>query len=169
MTKAETAKLLTLAAVYDNRTFDDLTVGAWHDALDGLRFEDCVEAVKRHYRITRDWIMPSDVRKHAVVISNDRAENRERQQLQALEASPVGREKADERLAQVHAMGLRFGRIPQADPVHPTVDPETASAARSRHCPWCKAVAGQPCTTPGTGRPLSTLHPSRVEPLRKSA
>lgn len=61
MTPAEAAGLLAIAAAFDNRKPDADAATAWAMALDGWRFEDCREAVVGHYRITREWIMPSDV------------------------------------------------------------------------------------------------------------
>jgi hypothetical protein len=41
---------------------------AWAMALDGLRFEDCRDAIVSHYRASREWIMPArrDRRREAV-------------------------------------------------------------------------------------------------------
>lgn len=169
MTVPEAAKLLTLIAAYDNRTFDELAATTWARGLGGLAFADCVEAIHAHYRTSAKWAMVADIRQQVTRLGNLRVEAAESRQLKALEASPVGREKADERLAQVRAMGLRFGRIPAADPIHPPADPETVRAALTRRCPWCKAAPGQPCTTPATSRPLLTLHSSRLELERQTA
>lgn len=62
MTTAEAARLLTLAAAYDRRTIGEADATAWADALHGLRAADCAEAIRRHYRDSRDWIMPADIR-----------------------------------------------------------------------------------------------------------
>lgn len=61
MKATEAAALLTVAAAFDNRKPDADQAHAWAAALDGLRFEDCREAVIRHYRASREWMMPSDV------------------------------------------------------------------------------------------------------------
>lgn len=61
MKATEAAALLTIAAAYDNRKPDADAAKAWAMALDGIRFEDCRDAVVAHYRATRDWMMPSDV------------------------------------------------------------------------------------------------------------
>lgn len=163
MTVPEAAKLLTLIAAYDNRTFDELAATTWARGLGGLAFADCVEAIHAHYRTSAKWAMVADIRQQVTRLGNLRVEAAESRQFKALEGSPVGREKADERLAQVRAMGLRFGRLLEADPIHPTVDPEAARVARGHSCPWCKAAPSQPCTTPASDRPLSTLHLSRLE------
>jgi hypothetical protein len=61
MKTSEAAALLTICAAYDNRKPDADQAKAWGMALDGLRFEDCREAIVQHYRGSREWIMPADV------------------------------------------------------------------------------------------------------------
>jgi hypothetical protein len=61
MKTTEAAALLTICAAYDNRKPDADQAKAWAMALDGLRFEDCREAIVQHYRASREWIMPADV------------------------------------------------------------------------------------------------------------
>lgn len=62
MTPADAAKLLTVAAAYDNRKPDPDQAKAWALALNGLDFVACRDAIVAHYQRTRDWIMPADVR-----------------------------------------------------------------------------------------------------------
>jgi hypothetical protein len=61
MTPTEAAALLTICAAYDNRKPDADAAKAWAMALDGLRFEDCRDAIVAHHRVSREWIMPADV------------------------------------------------------------------------------------------------------------
>jgi hypothetical protein len=61
MTPNEAAKLLAVAAAFDNRKPDADSATAWAAALDGHRFEDCRDAIVQHYRTSREWIMPADV------------------------------------------------------------------------------------------------------------
>ena len=61
MTPTDAARLLTLAAAYDNRKPDADQAKAWAMVLDGLRFEDCCEAIVAHYPTSRDWMMPAHV------------------------------------------------------------------------------------------------------------
>ena len=61
MKSTEAAALLTVAAAFDNRKPDPDAAKAWALALDGLRFDDCRDAIVAHYRKSREWIMPSDV------------------------------------------------------------------------------------------------------------
>lgn len=66
MTKAETAKLLTLIAAFDRRTLGEADVEAWHLILGDLDPTDCADAVKAHFTTSREWLMPTDVRTFAV-------------------------------------------------------------------------------------------------------
>ena len=61
MTPTEAAALLAIAAAFDNRKPDADAAQAWALALDGLRFEDCREAIVAHYRSSSEWLMPSKV------------------------------------------------------------------------------------------------------------
>jgi hypothetical protein len=61
MSPAEAASLLTIAAAFDNRKPDADQARAWSMALDGIRFEDARDAVVAHYRVSKEWLMPSEV------------------------------------------------------------------------------------------------------------
>lgn len=61
MTPAEASQLLAIAAGFDNRKSDRVIARTWAAALDGYRLADCEQAIIRHYRRTRDWMMPADV------------------------------------------------------------------------------------------------------------
>jgi hypothetical protein len=61
MGRSEAAKILTLCAVYDRRTIGETDVAAWGDVLNLVRFEDAAIAVRQHYAVSREWVMPSDV------------------------------------------------------------------------------------------------------------
>lgn len=62
MTPAQTAELLTIVAAYDRRTLGDADVLAWSLALDDVDLADAKRAVVAHYRESRVFLMPSDVR-----------------------------------------------------------------------------------------------------------
>ena len=62
MKATEAAALLTVAAAFDNRKPDADAAQAWALALDGLRFEDCRDAIVAHYRASSEWLMPATVR-----------------------------------------------------------------------------------------------------------
>jgi hypothetical protein len=63
MNASEAALLLGVCAAYDRRTVGEVDAMAWAEALDDIELDDAKTAVVQHYRNTRDWIMPADVRK----------------------------------------------------------------------------------------------------------
>jgi hypothetical protein len=69
MNAAEVGKLLGLMALADNRKApeDDnarrALIAFWLKMVGDLTYPDCAQAVETHYRESRDWIMPSDVRR----------------------------------------------------------------------------------------------------------
>jgi len=70
--RSEAAALLTLVASFDNRKPDEAAAMAWADALDGLRPQDCAEAIRQHFRESREWLMPVDVRRRVGKIRAER-------------------------------------------------------------------------------------------------
>ena len=58
----ETAELLAVIASFDRRTVGETDVRAWQLALSEVRAVDAQQVVVDHYRDSRDWIMPSDIR-----------------------------------------------------------------------------------------------------------
>lgn len=71
---SETAEVLTKIAAYDRRTLGDADVIAWHDLIDDLDRDDALEAVKRWYSKSADWMMPAHLRS----LVRDIVEERER-------------------------------------------------------------------------------------------
>lgn len=63
MNLVETANLLTVMATYDRRTVGETDVIAWQAVLSDASFEDCLEAVRRHYAEDTEWMMPAHVRR----------------------------------------------------------------------------------------------------------
>ena len=62
MTPAEAQVLLSMAAAFDNRKPDADAARAWSAALDGLRFDDCRDALIEHYKTSTDYLMPVLIR-----------------------------------------------------------------------------------------------------------
>lgn len=75
MTPAEAATILALCSAYDRRTVGEADARAWSQALDDIDHGDAQEAVVRHYRTRRDWIMPADVRQAVGEIRGERIRN----------------------------------------------------------------------------------------------
>lgn len=63
MNRSETANLLTSMASFDRRTIGESDVIAWQAVLADAAFDDCLEAVKRHYAENTEWMMPAHVRR----------------------------------------------------------------------------------------------------------
>lgn len=63
MNLSETALMLAQMQAYDQRTVGESDVIAWHALLGDAPFEDCQEAVRRHYAEQTDRIMPAHVRR----------------------------------------------------------------------------------------------------------
>lgn len=62
MTPAEATILLGGIAAFDNRKPDENAAKMWALALDGLRLEDCAQAVTQHFRTSTDYLMPVHIR-----------------------------------------------------------------------------------------------------------
>lgn len=92
MNLVETHDLLTLAAKYDNRRFDDATVMAWQEVLADLPFDDCRTAVVSHFATSAEYLMPVHIVHGATEIDRGRRrrirELHEAQERLALEAAP---------------------------------------------------------------------------------
>lgn len=63
MNRSEAAMMLAQMQAYDQRTVGESDVIAWHALLVDAPFEDCQEAVRRHYAEQTDRIMPAHVRR----------------------------------------------------------------------------------------------------------
>lgn len=62
MNTAQAAQLLAMAAAYDNRNASEIAARAWAEALDDVRFEDARYALIEHYKRSRQWLMPAEIR-----------------------------------------------------------------------------------------------------------
>lgn len=72
MTPDQAAELLTVACAYDSRRPDRARAIAWADALGDLDADDCVNAIRQHYRVSTEWVMPAHIRRLVRVIREDR-------------------------------------------------------------------------------------------------
>lgn len=73
MNLEQTAQLLIIIGTFDNRTVSAENITAYHEVLNDIQYEDALEAVKMHFKISNEWIMPSHIRAHVKAIRNDRA------------------------------------------------------------------------------------------------
>jgi len=72
MNLKETNQALALAQAFDRRTVGEMDVRAWHAVLGDLDPADVLEAIRRHYAVETDWIMPAHVRRLSVEIELER-------------------------------------------------------------------------------------------------
>lgn len=162
MTPSDAAQILTLASVYDNRTFDEATSRVWADALTGLNLADCLDAVRVYYRRSRQWLMPVDVRDLARSMLKDRREL-EQQQLDrlAIEQAETDPQVVADRVATIRQTVAAACRVPTESP-HPKADDARGRQARKVACPWCGAPKGQACTNAATGKRSQVTHEHRL-------
>jgi hypothetical protein len=72
MTKADVARLLAVAAAFDQRTSGEEDDIAWLAAIGDLNFSDARAAVIAHYREHRERIMPADIHERVKAIRQAR-------------------------------------------------------------------------------------------------
>lgn len=68
----ETAQMLAHMQAYDQRTVGEADVIAWQALLVDAPFEDCQEAIRRHYAEETDRVMPAHVRRLVRDIARER-------------------------------------------------------------------------------------------------
>lgn len=81
MNRTECAQLLTVVASFDRRTLGEADVITWHETIGDLSFDECRNAVVKHYAEQTEWVMPAHVRRLALVTRQDAA-------MRALPGSP---------------------------------------------------------------------------------
>lgn len=57
----QTAQLVALVQIGDNRRVDRAVVAAWHDLVHDLPLEDALDAVRAHRRESTDYLLPAHV------------------------------------------------------------------------------------------------------------
>lgn len=72
MTPDEALDVLATATAYDRRTVGRMDALAWSKALDDVTLRDATDAVHLHYRETREFVMPSDLRALVRVVRRER-------------------------------------------------------------------------------------------------
>jgi hypothetical protein len=75
MNLGETIDLLSVVAAFDRRTVGEADAMAWHAVLGDLNFKDSRAAVYAHYRESREWIMPADIRQRVAAIRKQRIDD----------------------------------------------------------------------------------------------
>jgi hypothetical protein len=151
MNEQDVAQLLTIDANITGRQIDAPMVKAWHAILGDLDANDCLEALRTYYRESTDgrWIMPGHIVQRVRTIMLRRREEIQVAEFKEIMAQPANPEKT--RLA------IEGAKAALAEPKAPPRND------RANECPWCKAKPGRGCVTPVTNRPISGVHPSRLE------
>lgn len=152
MTVSDAATVLQLCATFDNRTVNESTVRAWHEVLADRRPDDCMRAVKDHYRTTRQFAMPADIRNLTRIYADERAQQKVADETKALESLP---RRPVHRLVETLAEAFAW------TPERVEAEQRKRSALDIR-CPFCGASPDMPCTNSGT-RKITSPHPSRIE------
>jgi hypothetical protein len=134
MNLGEANRLLTYAAAIDSRHIDDATVIAWHGIVGDLQLSDCLEAVRRHFAGSKDWLMPAHIRELAIKI---RDEHRPKHQALSL---PSRFEPDDNRTNRVRqgielcaqTLGMTATRRPRTTEAEGKTPPPPAELIRTR-------------------------------------
>lgn len=90
MNLAETHDLLAFAAAVDNRRVDDASVAAWQAILPDVDPTDAIEAVRRHFGNSHDYLTPVHVKEGAANI----ADERRRERIHALDTARAEQQRA---------------------------------------------------------------------------
>jgi hypothetical protein len=152
----DVVKLLAIASAFDNRKPNEAQAIAWAEVLTGLDPRDCAEAIKEHYKESREYLMPAHVVSRARTFMLRR---REEEQV-AEHLAIMGRHPENvDRVKAIEAGANDIGNEPY----------KSSKGDRALPCKWCGAKPGQPCTTPGTQRRLTFVHPSRLEAVEAAS
>jgi hypothetical protein len=74
MRRVECDQLLTYISTIDNREVSDPTVEVWMGFVGDLRQGDCLEAVRRHFATSGEYLKPHHVRAGAEAVAYERAQ-----------------------------------------------------------------------------------------------
>lgn len=164
ITKADAAELLTVAAGIDQRRIGETDAIAWADLLHDLDRDDCIAAIKAHYRASTEWLRPAHIRQQVNAERQARAERTHRDDMrQAIEARRDPEESHEGYLAVSQVLAEHMAANRPMPSAYDQGQADADDAARQVPCPWCKARPRQRCTTPQTGKQLTRSHPARFD------
>lgn len=188
MTPAQIAELLGMCAAFDRRTVGRADVTAWHLVLGDLDNHDAQQAVADHYRETREWIMPADVRRGVKTIREARiiATN------PLYDGNPEETGEQSGRSIRALVDDAASGRLP-VRPIRAALEPGENRVITSREramlavpgqhipspragvvnvlgvpCPICLAQPGRTCRSRRKAN-RADVHPARLENARRIA
>lgn len=154
ITRAEAARLLTLASSWDNRNVGEAAVLAYVESgsLGRWSFGEACDAIKHYYTTTTDpkpWVMPSHITHFIKNLRQDRAMRETGRELTQAAADPRA-------LTAATQLARRLELPEQFRP--------TENRALRVRCPHCGSAPNSPCTRSAMGGPRDrSPHPSRIE------
>jgi len=104
----DTARLLAVIQVGDNRKVDELTIQEWHHAVSDLDAADAVAAVREHRRKSGDYLAPHHVRAGVKRIRDERHKHQ-----RAIDSGPASFDRSPKEQAQITANCARLRDIVQ--------------------------------------------------------
>lgn len=180
MNREETAHLLGLIALGDNRQLSNELTAYWHGLLPDIRLEDAVQAVAIHRRESTDYLQP------AHIVKLVRAERARRIDAANIVYEPIGDETTSQFLGRLSALARAAGDG-RLDPrnIGLALEPGTTAPAEVEaviegrksvrsalnvKCPFCDAGPRSACRVgrDATGKP-GFVHPSRHAAARLAA
>jgi hypothetical protein len=182
VTTDEIIDLLTLLAAYDRRTIGEGDVNAWMLAAGDLPYDDARHAVARHYRQSREWLMPADVRHLVKAVRDERLAAAPLPQppphladdpaSYVRELKEITRRAADGRTPFGALQGGRTcSEPPTAFKTTRKAEDNDRVLAQSVRCPveWCPARPGEPCRSSPDLPAMRRWHPSRLDAARRAS
>ena len=85
-TLEHTATILAKIAAVDRRIVGEVEIMAWHEVLNDLEPDDCLEAVAILRKETSDWLMPAHIRRVVADIEKRRTAAKRRALLESMTA-----------------------------------------------------------------------------------
>lgn len=73
MKKSQVAGLLAAASAFDNRRLTPEQVEAWHELVGDLDAGDAMEAMKRHFKASHEYLMPVHIVEGVAEIRRERS------------------------------------------------------------------------------------------------
>ncbi|MGW0485775.1 hypothetical protein [Nonomuraea sp. NPDC003214] len=189
MTPDQTGQVLAYVAAADRRTIGKADLLVWQDGVGDLPFADVMDAVRKHYRESTEFLMPAHVRRAVRKAREDRASR-------GVPAAPPA-EIADRPGAYKLHLVRAIADIADQRDIHRALGPsldregpteeyrslraqalgggELATRQRAERwgapCPvaWCSAEAERPCRDhDGNALPWQRTHSKRIVACRQA-
>lgn len=177
MKVSDTADVLTTIAGLHRSSVGKADVASWHPIIGHLDYDDALEAVRRHYTRSREWIMPADVIAEVKRIREERIDRANKTTPPPVDPDQAAAYRQALTAQIAHLANRRDIRHALAGPTPPARrrptepgDPDAPHrvAALAHPCPHCRAVPGRGCVIGGTQQPFRkgghpSVHDSRLD------